>query len=277
MNININWGENMPPEKKAKIKKVFKIVLIVLVVLCVIDVCVGGRHGYKYGDNSQVNTITFSGHGEVQAIPDIANVDFTIRKEASTVKVAQDNVAKVEKDVLASLKANGIADKDIKTTSASFNPKYEYKYTKVDTTLCTQYGCPPTPGKNVIVGYEAYESITIKIRNTDSTGKVIQDLGTLGVTDLNGPNFAVDNEDGLKVIARKEAIDDAKTKAQSLAKDLGVRLGKITSFSEGNNYPVPMYAKNAMMDSVSSGAAPAVIPKGENTISSDVSITYELK
>ena len=268
--------KNMDPEKKTRIRRVVRIVLIVLLVLFVLNLVT--EHGYRVeNDGKQVNTITFSGHGEVQAVPDIANVDFTIRKDASTVKVAQDDVAVVEKNVLASLKANGILDTDIKTTSASFSPKYEYKYTKIDTTLCTQYGCPPAPGKNVIVGYEAYESITIKIRNTDSTGKVIQDLGALGVTDLNGPNFTVDNEDALKDTARQKAIDDAKVKAKELAKELGVRLGKITSYTEGNNYPVPMYAKNAMLDSTASGAAPAVIPKGENTISSDVSITYELR
>lgn len=267
----------MTPEKKAKIYHALKIALVIIVGLGVLNIIAGDGRGYGEKDK-QVNTITFSGHGEVQAVPDIANVDFTIRKEASTVKAAQDNVAGVEKNVLEALKADGILDKDIKTVSASFNPKYEYKYTKQDTSLCTQYGCPPIPGKNVIVGYEAYESITIKIRNTDDTGKIIQDLGKLGVTDLNGPNFSVDNEDALKVAARQKAITDAKVKAKELARELGVRLVKITSFSEGGNYPVPMYDR-AMTNSVMGAAASPklALPTGENTISSDVTVTYEIK
>jgi uncharacterized protein YggE len=94
---------------------------------------------------------------------------------------------------------------------------------------------------------------------------------------LNGPNFTIDNEDGLKVEARKIAIDDAKVKAQKLASDLGVRLGKITSFSESGNNPAPIMYGKAMMLEAPSAPAPAEIPKGENKITSDVTITYELR
>ncbi len=105
----------------------------------------------------------------------------------------------------------------------------------------------------------------------------MQSLGSTGVSNLNGPNFAVDNEDGLKAQARKEAIDDAKSKAEVLAKDLGVSLVKIVSFSDSNaGYPI-MYANSAKMDAVAAAPAPAELPKGENTISSDVTITYEIR
>jgi hypothetical protein len=132
----------------------------------------------------------------------------------------------------------------------------------------------------VIVGYEAYENISVKIRKVDDVGKIVQGLGTLGVTDLNGPNFAIDNEDGLKAQAQKLAIDDAKAKAKVLAGNLGVRLGKITSFNDNNLYSVPMYATNSMDKSASGiapSAAPAVVPAGENLITSDVTLTYEIR
>lgn len=232
---------------------------------------------YDLSGSKEVGTITLSGHGEVTAVPDIASVYFTISKDAKTVKDAQALVAGVEKKSLDFLKQNNVLEKDIKTSNASFYPKYEYRYDTKIMMPCTQYGCPPTPGNNVIVGYTASESITVKVRNTDDVGKIMQGLGTLGVSDLNGPNFSIDNEDGLKAEARKKAISEAQTKAEVLAKDLGVRLGKITAFSESGNYPMPMYAKGMMADSVSSAPAPAQIPKGENTISSDVSITYEIR
>jgi len=268
---------NMTPESKTKIYRVLKIVVIVFVAIFIANAISDGI--YRDGNsNKQVNTITLSGHGEVSAVPDIANVSFTIRKEAKTVADAQSGVADVANKVMASLKANNILDKDIKTESVSFNPKYDYVYdSKVIMAPCTQYGCPPRPGKNVITGYEAYESISVKIRKIDDTGKIIQELGVLGVTELSGPNFTIDNEDGLKAQAQKQAIDDAKEKAEVLAKNLGVRLGKITSFNDNGNYPTPMYA-TAKMDSVSA-IAPTVapVPTGENLISSDVTITYEIK
>ena len=187
-------------------------------------------------------------------------------------------MAQIEKKSLDFLKSNNVADKDIKTTNASFYPKYEYRYTAQPQIACPQGNCPTPIGNNVIVGYTSSESITVKIRNTDDAGKIIEGLGTLGVSNLDGPNFAIDKEDALKDNARKLAIDDAKAKAKVLEKDLGIRLGKITSFSENGNYPTPMYAKGAMVESISApSAAPAVIPTGENTISSDVTITYEIK
>jgi len=255
-------------EQKARLYHGFKIAVIVFLAVWAVNALFGGM-GYR-DENKTPNTISFSGHGEVTAVPDIANIYFTISKDGKTVKDAQAGVAVIEKKALDLLKVKGVADKDIKTTNASFSPKYDYGQV-----YCITYPCPQ---KNpVIVGYTASESITVKVRNIDSVGDIMQGLGTTGVSDLNGPNFAIDKEDVLKAEARKKAIDDAKAKAKVLAKDLGIRLGKITSFSENNNYPI-MYARNAMMkESTGVVPAPAVIPKGENTISSDVTITYEIR
>lgn len=273
------------PEQKVRLYHGLKIVLVVFLAVVFANALFGCR-GYR-DEGKTPNTIAFSGHGEVTAVPDIANIYFTISKDEKTVKDAQAGVAVIEKKALDLLKAKGVADKDIQTANASFNPKYEYQKavcsptpmsagtagTTVSST--SSYYCPP--GKQVLTGYTANESITVKIRNIDSVGDIMQGLGTTGVSDLNGPNFAIDKEDVLKAEARKKAIDDAKAKAEVLAKDLGIRLGKISSFSENGYYPI-MYATNAMMkESAGASPAPAVIPKGENTISSDVTITYEIR
>ncbi|MFH1200937.1 MAG: SIMPL domain-containing protein [bacterium] len=254
-------------------KKIFKILFVLLVILSVyfaVKIFSEIKKNSLLGESATPATISFSGHGEVTAVPDIANIYFTISKDSATVKDAQAGVAVIEKKALDLLKAKGVADKDIQTANASFNPKYEYRQAN-----CLQNYCPPS--KQVLVGYTASENITAKIRNTDSVGDIMQGLGTTGVSDLNGPNFAIDKEDALKAEARKKAINDAKQKAEILAKDLGVSLRKIVAFSENGNYPI-MYAANEMMDSVKGGApTPAVIPKGENTISSDVTITYEIR
>jgi len=226
-----------------------------------------------------MNTITLSGYGEVFAAPDIANINFTIRKEAETVTEAQEAVALVEKDALDFLKNNNIREKDIKTINASFNPKYEYRYDTKSVVPCNEF-CPPRIRKRVISGYEAYESITIKVRNIEDVGKIIEGLGGLSVTNLNGPNFAIDDEDDLKALARKKAIDDARAKAKVLAKDLGVRLGRIASFSENGSgfFPLSVYAERvAISQSSAKESSPAQIPTGENTISSNVNITYEIR
>jgi uncharacterized protein YggE len=258
---------NITPEQKIKLYKILKIGLFVFLVLIIMDFFTGS--GNEKFNNKTENVITITGHGEVQAVPGIANVSFTIKKEAKTVKDAQIQVKAIEKKVLESLNVNKVALSDIKTTNASFNPKYEYK-----NVICNQYSCP---SNSVIVGYEAYESISLKIRDVDTVGKIIEDLGAVGVTELTGPNFTVDKEDDYKIKARKQAIDDAQLKAKVLAKDLGIRLGKMTSFNESGNYPMPMYAKTMSLDSAVGSSAPAVLPVGENTISSDVTLTYEIR
>jgi len=264
------------PENKKKMHHIIKMAVLVLLVLCAGKFLMECRDGEKNSVDNQ-DVIVFAGHGEVSAVPDIANVDFTIEKDAKTVKEAQAAVAIVEKQALDLFKLNNIAEKDIKTTNSSFYPKYEFVVDTKAGTACTPYGCPPQPGKNVITGYTASESITVKIRNTDDAAKIIEGLGKVGVSNLNGPNFAIDKEDALKGNARKLAIDDAKAKAKILAKDLGVRLGKITSFSENGNYPMPMYNAKAMTADSAGAAAPAVLPKGENLITSDITITYQIK
>ena len=255
---------------REKIYHIIKVLVFVLIIICAVRFLTEGNSFDRNG-NKTGNTISFTGHGEISAVSDIANISFSISQDAKTVKEAQDSVAQIEKKSLDFLKTSNVADADIKTTNASFYPKYENQIQAP----CTQYGCPPS--RSVVVGYTASENISVKIRKVDDAGKIIQGLGTLGVSNLDGPNFAIDKEDDFKNTARKLAIDDAKTKAKELAKELGVRLGKIASFNENGNYPMPMYNAKAMTADSAIAPAPAELPKGENLITSDVTIVYEIR
>lgn len=255
-------------DENKNLKNALGLLLIILSISVAVKTFNGfkGGHDGGYGKDINESTIVVSGHGEVNSVPDIASISFSITKEAKTVKEAQAQVTEIENKVLTVLKENKVADKDIKTVNSSFYPKYKYDYRAV------YY-----PQNSVIVGYEVSETIEVKVRDIDSAGVVIEALGSAGVSNLNGPNFAIDDEDVLKAQARKLAIDEAKAKAEALAKDLGVKLGKIVAFNENGNYPTPIYyAKTALEADGGLSSAPA-LPKGENTISSDVSITYKIR
>jgi uncharacterized protein YggE len=257
-------------QEKSRLFKVAFVFMVILVAFFAVKTLSELRN-YTGSVAKEPSTITLSGHGEMKAVPDIANISFTISKDAKTVKEAQTTVAEIEKSVLGFLAKNNIAEKDIKTTDSSFYPKYEYKNSEV----CTMYGCN---NNSVIVGYTASETIQVKIRDVDNAGVIVTGLGALKISNLSGPNFAIDDEDTLKATARKEAIADAKAKAEILAKDLGVRLVRITNFSENGNYPMPMYARDAVMNQAEAASAPKLaLPTGENTVSSDVTITYEIR
>lgn len=234
--------------------------------------------GYRFigGGVSASNTISVSGEGEVFAAPDIANISFTVRESAVKVADAQDKVTKKIKTALASARKLGVADKDIKTENYSSYPKYEWQD---GTVSCMSLNCPPSrPGKQVIVGYEVSQMVTLKVRNLESVNKLVDALATTGVTEMQGPNFAIDDEDGLKAQARKIAIDKARAKAEVLARDLGVTLVRVVSFSEGGNYPIYARAMSAGMEKGIGGDVGAPeIPQGENKITSNVTVTYEIR
>lgn len=264
-------------DSKTKFFKALTVLAMISAVLVIAKVVTEVK-SYRFigGGVSATNTISVSGNGEVYASPDIANISFTVREEAKKVSDAQDKVAVKVKVALASVRKLGVADKDIKTQNYSSYPKYEWQE---GTVSCMGLNCPPyRHGKQVIVGYEVSQSVTIKVRNLESVNALVDALGTAGVTDMQGPNFAIDKEDDLKAEARKIAIDKARAKAKVLAGDLGVSLVRVVSFSEGGDYPI--YSRVMMtagVEKADSSAPLPELPQGEEKITSSVTVTYEIR
>ena len=208
------------------------------------------------------NTVSFSGEGKVVAKPDIAKVNLSILTTAVSSKAAQDDNSKKSKAVTDYLKKQNIDDKDIKTTSYNIYPQYKY----------SQYG-----GNPEITGYQVNQSIEIKIRNLDNVSNILDGVVAAGANQVNQLSFEIDNPDALKAEARAKAIADAKKKAGELQSQVGISLGKIVNFSENTGgYPVPIYYDAKGIGMGGGGGGPS-IPTGENEISVNVSITYQIK
>lgn len=271
------------PSHETAVSKLFKALTVfaMLGTVLVGAMVITEIKAYRYigGGVAATNTISVSGDGEVFAAPDIANISFTVREEAKKVSDAQDKVTAKVKVALADIRKLGVADKDIKTQNYSSYPKYEWKQSTGVCDGTDSYGnCVLRPGKQVIVGYEVSQTVTIKVRDLEKVNALIDGLATVGVTEMQGPNFAIDKEDDLKAEARKQAIDKARAKAEVLARDLGVTLVRIVSFSEDGNYPI--YARTMAAD-VGKGSAESFalpeIPQGEEKIISTVTVTYEIR
>src|SRR3989344_7726667 len=264
-------------DSKTKLYKALTVFVMIGVVLVLAKVVTEVK-SYRFigGGVSATNTISVSGEGEVFAVPDIANISFTVREEAKKVSDAEDKVTAKVKTALAGVRKQGVADKDIKTQNYSSYPKYEWQE---GTVSCLGLNCPPyRPGKQVIVGYEVSQTVTITVRDLDKTNDVVGTLGTLGVTDMQGPNFAIDKEDDLRAEARRDAIKKERAKAETLARDLDVTLVRIVSFSEGQSFPIyrldTATAKGG--ESVPSAPTPE-LPQGQEKITSNVTVTYEIR
>jgi uncharacterized protein len=233
---------------------------------------------YKFigSGTTATNTISVSGEGEVFAVPDIAHIRFTVESDKKTVKEAQAEVNKKINEAIVYLKSAGVEEKDIKTENYSSYPKYEWQEAKVS---CLAIGCPPpTPGKQVQVGFQVSQSIHVKVRLADNAGEIIDGLGKIGVTNISGPEFAVDDDSVIKDQARAKAIEDAKEKAETLAKQLGVQLIRIVSFSDNSSggYPA-MYRADMAYGSAESANLKTTLPKGENTFAANVTLVYEIR
>lgn len=225
------------------------------------------------------STITVTGQGEAYAIPDIATFDFTVTEVGDTVQQAQEKLDQKINKSLAAVRESGVEDKDIKTTNYNVYPKYEWNQAPCPLSA-NGIVRPCPPGKNVLVGYEVSETITVKVRDTKKAADLVTKVGAADVSNISGLQFTVDDREKYMAQAREDAINEAKAKAKVLAKELGVGLGKILYYND-NSGPQPYYASGMGGSDAVMAAAPMVakaeLPTGESKITSSVSITYEIK
>ncbi|MEK9160736.1 MAG: SIMPL domain-containing protein [Patescibacteria group bacterium] len=229
-------------------------------------------YGVGRSDVYPAKTISVEGTGEARMIPDIAQITYSVTEQGATVSEAQDKATTKMDAALAAVEALGVEEKDVKTVGYNVYPRYEYQQS------CYSGICPPVTSSPRIIGYEVSQSIELKVRDTSKAGEVLQALGTTGVQNISGPNFVVDDTDAVSAEARELAIVEAKEKAKRLAKDLGVSLGNVVSFSESSGY-YPMYdsyyGKGAGMEEAMM-SAPS-LPVGEEETTITVYIVYEIR
>ncbi|OGH11382.1 MAG: hypothetical protein A3B38_00960 [Candidatus Levybacteria bacterium RIFCSPLOWO2_01_FULL_36_13] len=213
-------------------------------------------------NTTKTDLFSSSGEGEATAVPDEATISVGVTKNASSVDEAQKQANTVANKLISDLKKLGILDKDIKTTNYNVNPNYEIQ--------------PLMPTRGGQSGYSVTQNIEVKIKPIENVNKVI-DLATKdGANLVGGVNFTFSDElqKNLEEKATKEAVENAKEKAQILASAAGVRLGKIINVVSSTNNP-PFYPLSASDKGEVLDQEPTNITPGENTINVGVTIYYE--
>jgi len=231
-------------------------VLVVLTVFILVSI------NKVWNTAATTNTVSFSGEGRVVSKPDIAKVNLSIVTNALTSKIAQDENSNKSKAVTDYLKKQNIDDKDIKTTGYNIYPQYKYP----------QYGGQPT-----ITGYQVNQTMEVKVRDLDKVSNILDGVVSAGANVVNQLSFEIDSPEALKAEARTKAIADAKKKANELKSQVGISLGKIVNFSENTGgYPIPVYF-DAQIKGMGGGDGGPSVPTGENEITVNVIITYQIK
>jgi uncharacterized protein YggE len=250
------------------------LVLCVAVGLAILISVVNGKDNRGMGID-QVPHITVSGIGEVEVTPDVAVFSFDVRKEGKTQAASEEMVANILNPLLQKIKDAGVEEKDIKTIGRNTYPVYNNMIPQP----CSPTYCPPS--NPTIRGYETSVSIEVKVRENDENqaSEIVSLVTTGGATTVNGVQFVVDDEQAVFDKAREAAIADAREKAESLADDLGVRLGRIVNFSE-DGAPSYFYGRGgAMMEAAnqSKDATTPDLPVGQNKFESRVTVWYEIR
>lgn len=200
------------------------------------------------------------GEGKVEVKPDVAVVRVGITvNDVPTVQEARQKINETNNAIIAAMKELGISEEDIKTSQYSIHPSYDVKQDEVQT-------------------YDGNVSVEIKARSTDQVADITTRATEAGANDIYGTEFRVEDVSKYREEARNKAIEDARTQAQKLAKELGIRLGKVTNIVESSQgVPQPMMLRSAVAkESMGLGAGPEPdIEAGSQTIESTVTLYFE--
>ena len=204
--------------------------------------------------------ITVSGEGQVRSTPDLMTMSIGIEVEERTVAEARTAAADAATSLIDSLKSNGIAEKDIQTTSVSIYPRYTY----------------PQNDQPRIIGYTAANQLTVKVRDLDRAGEVIDEaVGAAGeAARLQGISFGVDDPAPLLKEAREKAVSDAKSRAEAYARAAGVNVGAVLSISETTASYIPVSRDAGMAYADTEKVTP--IEPGEATTSVNVTVRFAI-
>ncbi len=208
-------------------------------------------------DTDTRRAITVSAAGQVAAEPDQARITSGVTTEAATAAQALARNSEVMKQVIAGLKQSGIEPEDIQTTSFDVSPRYTR---------------PERGEAAVIDGYRVTNQVQVLVRDLDKLGAILDQLVSLGANTSSGLSFEVSKAETLRDDARKEAVANARRRAELYASAAGVELGEVLSIQEGGDFaPRPMPMARAMK------AEAVPIERGTEMLQASVTITWALK
>jgi len=211
---------------------------------------------------TKANFFQAQGVGEETAIPNTAELSFAVTKTANSVLDAQNQTNLAITAILGKLKTLGVEDKNIKTTQYSITPQFNIT----------------RPLVQKAQSYTVTQNLEVKVAPLDKANQAIDAATSNGANMIGNLSLILDDtsKQQLQNKAREEAVQNAKTKAETLAKAAGIHLGRIVDIQE-NTEKQPPVMQPMMAAAQPAGAADAstTITPGENTVSVSVTLSYE--
>lgn len=216
-------------------------------------------------DSSPPPRILVTGQGSADIAPDMAVLTLAVTRQAETARAALDANSAAMKEVHEAMRNAGIENRDMQTSGFSIQPNYVYP-------------APQGSGEREpprIVGYTVRNSLTVRIRDIDLVGAILDQSVSLGVNE--GGNITFTNADPTAAItqARTRAVQDAIARADTLAEAAGVKRGRLLEISEQSFNPRPAPMMEMAMGRAADSAVPVAV--GENTYQVSVNVTYAVE
>ena len=195
----------------------------------------------------------------VEAEPDLVTIGAGVTTQARTAVEAMRANAQEMNSVVDRIKALGVPERDIQTTGISLGAMYDYNQT-------TQ--------RQVFRGYQASNRVSVKLRDIDRTGDVLDALVAAGATDLSGPDWSLDDDTAARAQARRQAFETARGQALEYARAAGYADIRLLEISETIAPQSPM----PLMRQARAEAADASTPVQPGMVEAGVTIrvTYEM-
>jgi len=195
------------------------------------------------------DSITVSGVGSVEAVPDESQMSFGVETSRPTAKAAVSANADAMRRVINSLREAGA--REIATQWVSVYPS--------------------TDGNGQVDGYRASNSVSA-VSDVGDAPSVIDAAADAGANQISGPGLSSSNAEALYRAALANAVDGARLRAEALARASGRSLGPITSIVEAGAQPTPLYREAA----AAADSATPIVP-GEQETTATVSVTFSLR
>ncbi|MGL4320257.1 MAG: SIMPL domain-containing protein [Paracoccaceae bacterium] len=201
-----------------------------------------------------MRTITVTGEGVVATAPDQATISLGVTTNADTAVAALAANSEAMAKVTEQLKAAGVAPADLQTSNLSLNPNW------------TGYDSSSSPE---IAGYSATNMLTVRVRDLEALGAILDAAVSDGANTMNGVTFGLAEPNPVMHEARARAVADATSRATVLATAAGASLGQIVSIIEGGTFPGP-----APMFRAQDASVP--VENGELAMTASVTVTFEI-
>lgn len=210
-------------------------------------------------EDQGTNLIQVSGSGEVTVTPDLAILQFGVETTGSSAQLAHQENAKIFAKINETMAGLKVDKKDITTVRFNTYPIYDWSNNKQE-----------------LKGYRVKQIIQVKYRDITAIGNLLDKVSQAGANRVENIMYTSEKMDEYRMMALEKAMENAKEKADRLAKKAGVSIKGVNRISEGGITPTPIRYED--MSSKLTESAPAAsstqVYPGEMKIEASVNVVY---